>query len=133
MSFRAIREFADLLATSKLNVLDLVENGLMSYCKVPGPKSEMIINGIITIIDRQMAELQERKDELIQLRITAPTITNTSERVISEPAPAPKKFYNLEESLLVRDARNDEEILVSRPQYERNKDIYKLVAEEAEA
>jgi len=72
VSFRASRDFADLLSTSKLNILELVESGILSHCKTPGVKTEMIINGAINIIDKQLVELQERKDELMTLKATMP-------------------------------------------------------------
>ena len=74
MSFRASRDFADLISNYKLNILDLVENGLLSYCKMPGPKSEMIINGAINILEKQKSEIQGRIDELMKLKSDIPSV-----------------------------------------------------------
>ena len=68
VSFRAPRKIADMITNQRLNVLDLVENGIISYCNSPGPKSEMIINGLLEMVELQIIDLQERKDKLLKLK-----------------------------------------------------------------
>ena len=68
IGFRAGRLLEDILDTSGLSIAYLVETGLAAHCKIPGAKTEMIINGAIGIIDKQMADLQGRKDELLKIK-----------------------------------------------------------------
>lgn len=78
VSFRAPRNIADMITNHRLNVLDLVENGIISYCNSPGPKSEMIINGLLEMVELQIIDLQERKDKLLKLKESVTPSTKTT-------------------------------------------------------
>jgi len=126
ISFRAPRDFADLITNNKLNVLDLVENGIMSYCNAAGPKSESIINGAIVIIDHQISELQERKNNLMNLKEAIPKI---DPRVESETSViSPNKQVDQDVAICVRyvNEPNKREEFIPKSRYERHKDLYIL-------
>jgi len=78
VSFRAPRNIADMITNHRLNVLDLVENGIISYCNSPGPKSEMIINGLLEMVELQIIDLQDKKDQLLKLKESITPSTKTA-------------------------------------------------------
>ena len=117
IGFRAGRLLEDLITDSGLSVAYLVEVGLASHCKIPGPQSEMIINGAISIIDHQISELQERKNNLLNLKSAIPQTAPQQHAAQITPA----KFYNQNELLFVKNKKNGEEYEMTRKQYENHK------------
>lgn len=138
ISFRSDRKLDDILRNVDLPIYDIVEAGLLSMAKIPGgTKNQQLTLEAIRLAEDRLAFYAQRIEDLKKIRDMQPTQSTADCRAVSDPvpAPAPKKFYNLEERILVKNKEcpSDGKYFVTRPQYERQKDILEICKDDDES
>ena len=131
------RDVDTIIRNAKLNVSDLIEAGLISLATEPGTRNDKLRHYAIRMLEDKLVYYTQLLEELKKIQIVQLSQPDQECRAVSDPvpAPAPKKFYNLEERILVKNKEcpSDGKYFVTRPQYERQKDILEICKDDDES
>jgi len=131
------RDVDTIIRNAKLNVSDLIEAGLISLATEPGTRNDKLRHYAIRMLEDKLVYYAQLLEELKKIQIVQLSQPDQECRAVSDPvpAPAPKKFYNLEERILVKNKEcpSDGKYFVTRPQYERQKDILEICKDDDES